>query len=57
MPQLDVSWWLVNFTLIWIAVIITFVIISNSTTTSSKESTPSNGSEEIQKSTTEWQWS
>nr|AAK60855.1 ATPase 8 [Diadema antillarum]AAK60857.1 ATPase 8 [Diadema antillarum] len=56
MPQLDVSWWLVNFTLIWIAVIITFVIISNSTT-SSKESTPSNGSEEIQKSTTEWQWS
>nr|AAG46897.1 ATP8 [Diadema paucispinum] len=56
MPQLDFSWWLVNFTLIWTAVIVTFVVISNSTT-SSKESTPSSGSGKIQKSTTEWQWS
>nr|AAG47209.1 ATP8 [Diadema setosum]AAG47213.1 ATP8 [Diadema setosum]AAG47239.1 ATP8 [Diadema setosum]AAG47317.1 ATP8 [Diadema setosum] len=56
MPQLDFSWWLVNFALIWTAVTITFVIISNNVT-SSKNSTPSNENESIQKNTTEWQWS
>nr|AAG46771.1 ATP8 [Diadema palmeri] len=56
MPQLDFSWWLVNFALIWTAVIVTFVIVSNNTV-SSNDSTPSSEISEIQKKTTEWQWS
>nr|QYJ10836.1 ATP synthase subunit 8 [Echinothrix diadema] len=56
MPQLDFSWWLVNFALIWVAVIITFIIISNNTP-SQEDSTPSSEGQEVKKTTTEWQWS
>nr|AAG47333.1 ATP8 [Astropyga pulvinata]QYJ10450.1 ATP synthase subunit 8 [Astropyga pulvinata] len=56
MPQLDFSWWLVNFLLIWSAVIITFIVISNNTS-SQENSTPSGDSQSLQKTTTEWQWS
>nr|YP_009917940.1 ATP synthase F0 subunit 8 [Echinothrix calamaris]AAG47339.1 ATP8 [Echinothrix calamaris]AAG47341.1 ATP8 [Echinothrix calamaris]QLM01975.1 ATP synthase F0 subunit 8 [Echinothrix calamaris]QYJ10629.1 ATP synthase subunit 8 [Echinothrix calamaris]QYJ10630.1 ATP synthase subunit 8 [Echinothrix calamaris] len=56
MPQLDFSWWLVNFMLIWTAVVITFVVVSNNIS-SQENSTPSNGEKNVQKTSTEWQWS
>nr|AAG47335.1 ATP8 [Astropyga radiata]AAG47337.1 ATP8 [Astropyga radiata] len=56
MPQLDFSWWLVNFLLIWVAVVITFIVISSNISLQN-DSTPSNENQSLQKITTEWQWS
>nr|YP_009917914.1 ATP synthase F0 subunit 8 [Prionocidaris baculosa]QLM01949.1 ATP synthase F0 subunit 8 [Prionocidaris baculosa] len=55
MPQLEFSWWIINFFIIWIALAITFAIV----TTSQSQNTPDSSSEssEIKKTTNTWQWS
>nr|YP_009917927.1 ATP synthase F0 subunit 8 [Stylocidaris reini]QLM01962.1 ATP synthase F0 subunit 8 [Stylocidaris reini] len=54
MPQLEFSWWIINFFIIWIALAITFAII----TTSQNPSDPENSEEasKINKTTNTWQW-
>nr|YP_008994267.1 ATP synthase F0 subunit 8 [Nacospatangus altus]AGQ49801.1 ATP synthase F0 subunit 8 [Nacospatangus altus] len=54
MPQLDFTWWIINFFLIWTSVIIVLLIVTANIP-------PQDQSEEsftpkVEKSTTEWQW-
>nr|YP_010443001.1 ATP synthase F0 subunit 8 [Aspidodiadema arcitum]UTD49252.1 ATP synthase F0 subunit 8 [Aspidodiadema arcitum] len=54
MPQLDFTWWIVNFFIIWIAVILTFIIITANST--SPNVNPNSSAPNVNKQTTNWQW-
>nr|YP_009369671.1 ATP synthase F0 subunit 8 [Tripneustes gratilla]AID60590.1 ATP synthase F0 subunit 8 [Tripneustes gratilla]ARO89830.1 ATP synthase subunit 8 [Tripneustes gratilla]QLM01988.1 ATP synthase F0 subunit 8 [Tripneustes gratilla]WKW91734.1 ATP synthase F0 subunit 8 [Tripneustes gratilla]WKW91747.1 ATP synthase F0 subunit 8 [Tripneustes gratilla] len=53
MPQLEFTWWIVNFFLIWTSVLVVLTLLLN--TPSSPEVTQSS-SLSINKTTTTWQW-
>nr|YP_001527870.1 ATP synthase F0 subunit 8 [Strongylocentrotus pallidus]ABV02420.1 ATP synthase F0 subunit 8 [Strongylocentrotus droebachiensis]AAP21722.1 ATPase 8 [Strongylocentrotus pallidus]AAP21725.1 ATPase 8 [Strongylocentrotus pallidus]AAP21728.1 ATPase 8 [Strongylocentrotus pallidus]AGS17185.1 ATP synthase subunit 8 [Strongylocentrotus pallidus] len=53
MPQLEFTWWIINFFLIWVSVLIVIPLLLNSLP-------PNNASQSssltINKTTTNWQW-
>nr|YP_010297313.1 ATP synthase F0 subunit 8 [Astriclypeus mannii]UML37540.1 ATP synthase F0 subunit 8 [Astriclypeus mannii] len=53
MPQLDFVWWIVNFFLIWVTMLIVLAIITSNEAPSEVNQT---SSLTIKKTTTEWQW-
>nr|YP_009917966.1 ATP synthase F0 subunit 8 [Colobocentrotus mertensii]QLM02014.1 ATP synthase F0 subunit 8 [Colobocentrotus mertensii] len=53
MPQLDFTWWIINFFIIWISVLIVLTILLSSVSPSNADQTsPVN----IKKESTPWQW-
>nr|YP_010443027.1 ATP synthase F0 subunit 8 [Phormosoma bursarium]UTD49277.1 ATP synthase F0 subunit 8 [Phormosoma bursarium] len=54
MPQLDFTWWVVNFFIIWTAIIFTFTVITaNPSSTKVDQTSPTS---QTSKETTTWQW-
>nr|WRK21539.1 ATP synthase F0 subunit 8 [Echinometra mathaei] len=53
MPQLEFTWWIINFFIIWISVLIVLTILLNSTSSNNVSQT---SSIYIKKESTTWQW-
>ncbi|YP_009487503.1 ATP synthase F0 subunit 8 (mitochondrion) [Lytechinus variegatus] len=53
MPQLDFTWWIINFFLVWTAVFIVLALLLN---TPSASGTTQASSVSINKTSTTWQW-
>nr|NP_008126.1 ATP synthase F0 subunit 8 [Paracentrotus lividus]P12697.1 RecName: Full=ATP synthase protein 8; AltName: Full=A6L; AltName: Full=F-ATPase subunit 8 [Paracentrotus lividus]AAA68138.1 FO-ATPase subunit 8 [Paracentrotus lividus]ADA70950.1 F0-ATPase region 8 [Paracentrotus gaimardi] len=53
MPQLDFTWWIINFFIIWTAILLTLVILVNNKTAQNLTTTDSL---QIEKNSTNWQW-
>nr|YP_009369632.1 ATP synthase F0 subunit 8 [Echinometra mathaei]AID60551.1 ATP synthase F0 subunit 8 [Echinometra mathaei] len=53
MPQLEFTWWIINFFIIWISVLIVLTILLNSASSNNVSST---SSIHIEKESTTWQW-
>nr|ATE50443.1 ATP synthase protein 8 [Mellitella stokesii]ATE50444.1 ATP synthase protein 8 [Mellitella stokesii]ATE50445.1 ATP synthase protein 8 [Mellitella stokesii]ATE50446.1 ATP synthase protein 8 [Mellitella stokesii]ATE50447.1 ATP synthase protein 8 [Mellitella stokesii] len=54
MPQLDFVWWIINFFLVWSAILVVITIIISNETSPNVDQLSS--SPEITKETAEWQW-
>nr|QFS00177.1 ATP synthase subunit 8 [Sinaechinocyamus mai] len=54
MPQLDFVWWIVNFFLVWTAILAVLTIVISNETPYNIDQLSS--SPKINKGTTEWQW-
>nr|ATE50448.1 ATP synthase protein 8 [Mellita quinquiesperforata]ATE50449.1 ATP synthase protein 8 [Mellita quinquiesperforata]ATE50450.1 ATP synthase protein 8 [Mellita quinquiesperforata]ATE50451.1 ATP synthase protein 8 [Mellita quinquiesperforata]ATE50452.1 ATP synthase protein 8 [Mellita quinquiesperforata] len=54
MPQLDFVWWIVNFFLVWTAILVVLTILVSNETPSNVDQLSS--SPKIAKNTAEWQW-
>nr|YP_003457234.1 ATP synthase F0 subunit 8 [Echinocardium cordatum]CBH40169.1 ATPase subunit 8 [Echinocardium cordatum] len=54
MPQLDFTWWIINFFLIWTSIVIVLLIVTANIPPQGQENESS--SPLISKETTEWQW-
>nr|QEF30107.1 ATP synthase subunit 8 [Eucidaris tribuloides]QEF30120.1 ATP synthase subunit 8 [Eucidaris tribuloides]QEF30133.1 ATP synthase subunit 8 [Eucidaris tribuloides] len=54
MPQLEFTWWIINFFVIWVALAIAFTIITTNQTPS--EPTTENEESNLTKTTNTWQW-
>nr|AAP21745.1 ATPase 8 [Psammechinus miliaris] len=53
MPQLDFSWWIINFFMVWAAVFLVLIVLVNNKT---PQNLTTSNSLEISKSSTNWQW-
>nr|YP_009019250.1 ATP synthase F0 subunit 8 [Loxechinus albus]AFY64197.1 ATP synthase F0 subunit 8 [Loxechinus albus]AGG84243.1 ATP synthase F0 subunit 8 [Loxechinus albus] len=53
MPQLDFTWWIINFFIIWTAVLFVLIVLINNKT---PQNLVSSTSLEIEKSSTSWRW-
>nr|YP_009369645.1 ATP synthase F0 subunit 8 [Heterocentrotus mammillatus]AID60564.1 ATP synthase F0 subunit 8 [Heterocentrotus mammillatus] len=53
MPQLDFTWWIINFFIVWASVLVVLTILLNSIPSNNTSQT---SSVEIKKESTSWQW-
>nr|YP_009138162.1 ATP synthase F0 subunit 8 [Sterechinus neumayeri]AGU99586.1 ATP synthase F0 subunit 8 [Sterechinus neumayeri]AID60603.1 ATP synthase F0 subunit 8 [Sterechinus neumayeri] len=53
MPQLDFTWWIINFFIVWITVFVILIVLVNNNT---PQDLSQSSSLQINKGTTNWQW-
>nr|QVL28503.1 ATP synthase F0 subunit 8 [Stomopneustes variolaris] len=55
MPQLDFTWWIINFFIVWVALFIVLSIVLSSSSSYTSQEQASNFTK-LEKNTTSWQW-